>query len=79
MNPSGDVTGLLTAWKDGNSEALDELIPIVYTELRRLARQQLGGERRNHSLQQVRVDFTDYIVVSALNRDGFQKRFAKSF
>ena len=37
----GDVTGLLVAWKNGSPEALDELIPIVYAELRKLERKPL--------------------------------------
>ncbi len=46
-----DVTGLLAAWKSGSDEALDDLIPIVYAELRRLAGQQLRRERPDHSLE----------------------------
>ena len=74
MNPSGDVTGLLTAWKDGNSEALDELIPIVYTELRRLARQQLGGERRNHSLQPTALTHEAFLRLLGTRRVSWQDR-----
>jgi hypothetical protein len=33
-----DVTGLLLQWRDGKKDALDRLVPIVYVELRRLAR-----------------------------------------
>jgi hypothetical protein len=35
---SEDITGLLTAWSEGNKEALSRLIPAVYPELRRIAR-----------------------------------------
>lgn len=45
-----DITRLLVAWKDGDSSARDELIPMVYQELRRLARHYLRDERRR-SLQ----------------------------
>src|ERR1700730_7056830 len=48
---SHEVTQLLQAWSDGNREALDELIPLVYEELHRLARHYMGGERPGHSLQ----------------------------
>jgi RNA polymerase sigma factor (TIGR02999 family) len=33
-----DITGLLAAWSDGNDEALNQLMPLVYPELRRIAR-----------------------------------------
>jgi RNA polymerase sigma-70 factor, ECF subfamily len=47
----GDVTVLLQAWRDGNAAALDELAPMVESELRRLARHYLSGERAGHTLQ----------------------------
>src|SRR5919202_1770419 len=46
-----EVTQLLLSWNSGNEEALDELIPLVYGELRRLARLYMGRERPNHTLQ----------------------------
>ena len=45
------VTQLLMNWSDGDKAALDELIPLVHTELRRLARIHMGRERRDHTLQ----------------------------
>jgi RNA polymerase sigma-70 factor, ECF subfamily len=42
---------LLRAWSDGDRGALDRLTPIVYNELRRLARRYMTGERLGHSLQ----------------------------
>jgi RNA polymerase sigma-70 factor (ECF subfamily) len=49
--PCGDVSGLLRAWGDGDREALDRLTPLVYDELRRLARRYMRRERPGHSLQ----------------------------
>src|SRR5437879_6445055 len=46
-----DVTGLLIDWQGGNKAALDELVPLVYQELRRLAAHHLRKERIDHSLQ----------------------------
>jgi RNA polymerase sigma factor (TIGR02999 family) len=43
--PPGDVTALLNAWGEGSREALDELIPLVYESMRRLAHRELGRER----------------------------------
>ncbi len=48
---SSNVTQLLVAWSDGNPEARDELIPLVYAELHRLAQAYLRRERRGHTLQ----------------------------
>ena len=45
------MTGLLKAWGAGDKAALDELIPLVQDELRRIARRCLYGERAGHSLQ----------------------------
>src|ERR1700731_788815 len=50
--PQGpQVTGLLRAWSQGDDAALDELVPLVHQELRRLARRHMFGERPGHSLQ----------------------------
>jgi RNA polymerase sigma factor (TIGR02999 family) len=52
MNPSShDVTQILQAWSDGDPGALDELIPVVYEELRRQAARHLRRERPDHTLQ----------------------------
>jgi RNA polymerase sigma-70 factor, ECF subfamily len=45
------VTQLLVAWGDGDQGALDQLVPLVYKELRRIARQHMGRERAAHTLQ----------------------------
>lgn len=45
------VTQLLMKWSEGDKAALDQLIPLVHTELRRLARIHMGKERRGHTLQ----------------------------
>jgi RNA polymerase sigma factor (TIGR02999 family) len=45
------VTTLLVAWRAGNDQALTDLMPLVYGELRRLARQHLRHERPGHTLQ----------------------------
>jgi RNA polymerase sigma factor (TIGR02999 family) len=46
-----DVTRLLKEWRAGRPEALDRLLPLVYDELRRMARIQLAREGRRHTLQ----------------------------
>ena len=52
MKPSGsDVTELLKLWGEGRQDALDELLPRVYAELRQLASSYLRRERFGHTLQ----------------------------
>jgi len=46
-----DPTALLLAWGRGDQAALNELIPLVHQELRRLAHRHMGGERGRHTLQ----------------------------
>ncbi len=49
--PPGEVTRLLLAWRQGDRDALDRLIPLVYGELHRMAERYLRRERRGHTLQ----------------------------
>ena len=49
--PSADVTQLLHNWSKGDQSALDQLMPLVYGELRRLASSHLRRERPDHTLQ----------------------------
>jgi RNA polymerase sigma factor (TIGR02999 family) len=46
-----EVTQLLIAWKEGDQSALEQLVPLVYAELHRLARRYLVQERPGHPLQ----------------------------
>lgn len=46
-----DIAGTLAAWKDGDAEALDRLMDLVYPELRRIAREHLGRRRSGESLE----------------------------
>lgn len=45
------LTQLLVAWSDGDQKALDELFPLVYDELRQVARRQMRRERPGHTLR----------------------------
>lgn len=51
VSDTHDVTQLLQAWRNGNQQALAQLTPLVYAELRRLAAQYLRRERSGHTLQ----------------------------
>jgi RNA polymerase sigma factor (TIGR02999 family) len=47
----GDITNLLHVWRGGDAGAFEQLIPLVYDELHRMALRYLAGERSHHSLQ----------------------------
>jgi RNA polymerase sigma-70 factor (ECF subfamily) len=49
--PQHEITQLLAQWREGNQSALDELYPLVYDELHRLARRYMSRERKGHTLQ----------------------------
>jgi RNA polymerase sigma factor (TIGR02999 family) len=49
-NPTSDITGLLRALAGGEAKALDALMPLVYDELRRIARHHMRGEATGHTL-----------------------------
>ena len=49
--PQSDVTQLLLAWRQGDADALERLLPLVYAELHRLAHDRMRGERAGQTLQ----------------------------
>jgi RNA polymerase sigma-70 factor (ECF subfamily) len=51
MLTTREITKLLVAWSEGDREALDQLVPLVQSKLRRLARGYLSRERQGHILQ----------------------------
>src|SRR5262245_42326647 len=51
MTSTQDVTHLLRAWSEGDEAALEQLVPLVETELHRLARAYMSRERKGHTLQ----------------------------
>ena len=51
MTESGEVTRLLDRWREGDEEAFEALIPLLYGELRRIAGSFLRNERAGHTLQ----------------------------
>jgi RNA polymerase sigma-70 factor, ECF subfamily len=71
---SHDVTRLLARWKDGDQAALQELVPIVHEELRRLARRQMAGERPGHMLQPTALVNEAYLRLVNLKQMQWQDR-----
>ena len=61
MQTEPSVTELLHRWRDGDEEARDELVAVVYPELRRLARGFLGSERHDHTLQATALVHEAYV------------------
>jgi RNA polymerase sigma-70 factor (ECF subfamily) len=74
MDTPGRVTELLRAWNRGSREALDELVPVVYTELRRLARRQLARERPDHTLEPAALANEAFLRIAGYQRVGWQDR-----
>ncbi len=72
--PTGEVSGLLRAWSDGDRAALDRLTPIVYDELRRLARHYMRRERPGHSLQTTALVNEAYMRLVDYKRMQWQNR-----
>ncbi len=75
QSPStGHITGLLTNWADGDQTALDELMPLVYEELRRLARHYLRQERAGHTLQTTALVNEAYLCLAKHPKTRWQDR-----
>lgn len=51
METAGEITRLLEGVREGDGEALERLFPLLYDELRRIARQRMKGERPGHTLR----------------------------
>jgi RNA polymerase sigma factor (TIGR02999 family) len=68
------VTDLLLAWSGGDDQALEQLVPLVHHELRRLARRQMGGERHGHTLQTTALVNEAYLRLVDLTRIRWQDR-----
>ena len=56
-----DVTRLLVLWTGGNQQAMEDLLPLVYDELRKLARRYLQRERPGHTLQSTALVHKAYL------------------
>lgn len=70
----GTITALLDAHSSGDPDALDELFPLVYDELRRIAHRRMKGERRDHTLRTTALVHEAYVELVDLNRVDWQDR-----
>ena len=73
-NQPPDVTTLLLAWNSGDREALDRLMPLIYNELRRLARRYMRSENPGHSLQATALVNDLYVRLIDQKRVNWQNR-----
>lgn len=75
MSPTpGDVTSLLQEIKNGNVQAERDLIPLVYTELRRIAGAYLRRESANHTLQPTALVHEAYLRLTGIREIDWQSR-----
>ena len=73
-NPPGAITRLLIAWRGGDSDALEELIGLVYEELHRMAERYLRRERRGHTLQPTAIVHEAYLRLLGRRESDWQNR-----
>ena len=71
---SKPVTELLARWKSGDQSALETLLPLVYDELRRMARRYLSGERSGHTLQATALVHEVYLLLAEQQGIHWQNR-----
>jgi RNA polymerase sigma-70 factor, ECF subfamily len=74
VSATHDVTRLLAQWANGNQQALDQLTPLVYEELRRLASSYLRKERKSHTLQPTALVHEAYLRLVDQKSPDWQNR-----
>ena len=66
------ITQLLNAHSSGNSHALDQLVPLIYDQLRRMAQNRLQGERSGHTLNTTALVHEAYLKLAKFDRINYQ-------
>ena len=74
VNKNEPITELLVRWRAGDAKALEQMIPMVYGELHRLANRYVRSERRGHTLQATEVLHEAYLRLADQNRIEWQNR-----
>src|ERR1700719_3105859 len=72
--PGGRASGILRRWNDGDTEAFDQLVPMVYQELRRLAHYHLRRERDGHSLPTTGLEHEVYLRLCCQDEPAWESR-----
>ena len=70
----GDVTELLSAWTNGDTDALERLVPLVYSELHRIAAGHMRRERADHNLQATALIHEAYLKLVDQSRVAWRDR-----
>ncbi|MGA8153944.1 MAG: sigma-70 family RNA polymerase sigma factor [Terriglobales bacterium] len=72
MRPASSypLTDLLARWSEGDATARDQLVPLVYDELRRIARRCLAGQRSGHTLQPTALVHEAYLRLAKVDRNS---------
>lgn len=73
-SPESEITRLLAEWRDGDQAALEELTPLVYQELRKLAQSYLRRERPDHTLQPTALINEAYLRLAKQDFPEWQNR-----
>jgi hypothetical protein len=71
---SDEITAILTRWSEGDESALEQLTPLVYSELHRLAAGYLRDEREGHTLQTTALVHEAYLAIRKLDRIEWKNR-----
>ena len=71
---SQDIARLLNAWSEGDRDAAEKFMPLIYDELRRQAHRHLNRERPNHTLQTTALVHEAYLRLAEQNRVTWQNR-----
>src|ERR1700747_56934 len=74
VSATHDLTYLLARWADGDEGALEDLTPLVYKELRRLAASHLRRERKSHTLQPTALVHEAYLRLVDQKNPNWQNR-----
>jgi RNA polymerase sigma factor (TIGR02999 family) len=74
MPDQNEITALLDAWGEGDAEALEELLPLVLDDLRRIARGYLARERPGHTLEPTALIHEVYLRLMGRRRVHWENR-----
>ncbi|HEU4389834.1 MAG TPA: ECF-type sigma factor, partial [Blastocatellia bacterium] len=74
VSQTGEVTRLLHAWRSGDQTALASLTPLIYDELRRIARRYIQRERADHTLEATALVHEVYLRLADKRQPLWQDR-----
>ena len=75
--PEGDphqISQLLNDWNDGNDLALEELMPLVYDELRKMAKRYMSGQNKGHTFQTTELIHEAYLKLAVGEKQDWKNR-----